>query len=315
MTDTAFPFDSDEFLEYEADSPWTHIGTNPGGATSAIGLWYGDSGYRSIWHGTIDMSEWEPPEGEELTGLSVKFFVVSFSAPSRAVGIYGEDYESWTTRSPLGSGTAPGTVNNSFSVSIPKAVLEDALAGNGIIDLYADVPDYTSGDWVEIANTENTFPEVRPELVVETTPVGGGQPSGSPEIVSVTPAHDSADVVISYSGDDADGFEYRIDEGSPVDVEDDLSFAIPGLSSATQYDLQVRAYNSNGPGEWSEPYPFETLAEPEVHSVQATSVTMSSIVPTCVARDETDVVFIVTGRTPSTMTRAQALAIIAGGEE
>lgn len=315
MTDTAFPFDSDEGLEYTADSPWTHTDTITGEASTPVGSWYGDTDYRLVWHGVIDMSEWAPPSGEDLSGLAVRFFVIDAVPRPTTIGIYGADYDDWGSRTPLGTQSSPPKTNAQCTIEIPKSVLEDALEGSGVVHVYADIPNDASADYAEIGGVNHSNPDVRPHLIVATTPVGGGQPSAVPAIVSVTPSHDSADVVISYSGDDADGFEYRIDEGSPVDVEDDLSFSIPGLSSATQYDLQVRAYNSNGPGEWSEPYPFETLAEPEVHSVQAASVTMSSIVPKCVARDETDIVFIVTGRTPGTMTRAQALAILAEEEE
>lgn len=50
----------------------------------------------------------------------------------------------------------------------------------------------------------------------------------------------------------ADGYEIEIDGGAPIDVGDVLTADATGLAVGS-YDFRVRAYDSNGPGLWSDP--------------------------------------------------------------
>jgi hypothetical protein len=78
---------------------------------------------------------------------------------------------------------------------------------------------------------------------------------------SVNRDEDLVNVFFSYSLADADGFEYRVDGGSAVDIETASSFQVTGLTVDTVYPsgyIQIRAYNEIDPGDWFDVPSFNT---------------------------------------------------------
>ena len=91
---------------------------------------------------------------------------------------------------------------------------------------------------------------------------------GAPTITSVSPGLTS--VQWTFTVDDTGGasltrLEFALDDTSVVDdstASIGSSFSLAGLASDTTYVLYMRAVNSQGPGEWSAPTVFTTLAPP-----------------------------------------------------
>lgn len=77
-------------------------------------------------------------------------------------------------------------------------------------------------------------------------------PPGVPTSVVVTPGIVDADMTwgIPASGGDVDGYEVRLDSGTIVDSGVDLEHAFSGLTAATEYDFEVRAYGPGGESDW-----------------------------------------------------------------
>src|SRR5436190_5172770 len=63
------------------------------------------------------------------------------------------------------------------------------------------------------------------------------------------------------SSDTVDGYEYRIDGGSPVDVGDALEATVDGLDPETEYLLEVRAYFDGSFSAWVAADPVTTLSD------------------------------------------------------
>lgn len=87
-------------------------------------------------------------------------------------------------------------------------------------------------------------------------------PAGTVTISTPTYDHESALVPFTYSAADADGFEYRLNGGTPVDIGLVSEFNLAGLTENTEYTVEVRAYNGAGAGAWSSPSVFTTEAAP-----------------------------------------------------
>lgn len=117
----------------------------------------------------------------------------------------------------------------------------------------------------------------RPSYLPEELPEA---PSGTVTIGAITPTSSGASVAITYDGDDATGFEYRIDGGSAVSGGSASPIVVSGLSASTEYDLEIRPTNDGGEGAWSAVATFETrMANP---GDRATIVRKLSIVASAV---------------------------------
>lgn len=96
-------------------------------------------------------------------------------------------------------------------------------------------------------------------MVIENALSGGDPPAGTVTISSVDPGETSALVTYSYDDTDETGYQYRIDGGTPATIGASPA-TISGLSASTEYDLEVRAVNGDGPGAWSAVSTFTTDA-------------------------------------------------------
>lgn len=94
----------------------------------------------------------------------------------------------------------------------------------------------------------------------------GQSPQGVVTIDSVSASPSIASVSYSYSDSDEDGFHYRLDGGPPVDILIANPFLISSLSPSTNYNVEVRAYNSFGAGSWSSVFQFQTQATNVIQS-------------------------------------------------
>lgn len=92
---------------------------------------------------------------------------------------------------------------------------------------------------------------------VRLSGASGAPPAGTVTISAVTPGSVTAQATYSYSAGDADSFEARIDGGTPFAIGASPA-TITGLSPATTYDLEIRAVNAFGNGDWSDPFEFTT---------------------------------------------------------
>jgi hypothetical protein len=83
-------------------------------------------------------------------------------------------------------------------------------------------------------------------------------PQGATVITDVSTQATSALVSFDYSAADFTGFDYRIDGGMPVDIATINPFTVLSLTPNTMYDVEVRAYNNDGDGVWSDAFGFQT---------------------------------------------------------
>lgn len=90
----------------------------------------------------------------------------------------------------------------------------------------------------------------------DSAPIEPVAPSTSPTIGTITPSGTTASV--PYTGLDlyATGVEYRIDGGAWVDAGITSPIGLTGLTESTEYDIEIRAYNADGPGPISTPATF-----------------------------------------------------------
>lgn len=93
----------------------------------------------------------------------------------------------------------------------------------------------------------------------DTSSGGGDPPQGTVTITDVTPNTTSAEVTYSYNDTDQTGFEYRLDGGTAASIGASPA-TITGLTAGTTYDLQIRAINAHGSGDWSAISEFTTTA-------------------------------------------------------
>ena len=140
---------------------------------------------------------------------------------------------------------------------------------------------------------------------------GGSPPAGTVTITSVTPSDTTASVAYSYDDTDETGYEYRLDGGTPASIGASPA-TITGLTSATTYDIEVRAINGDGEGAWSAPEEFTTTAPdttaPTLTSVGATvqTNTTADIAATTDEANGTMYVVVTTSATPPTATQVRA---------
>lgn len=94
----------------------------------------------------------------------------------------------------------------------------------------------------------------------DAAPIGPVSPSAAPTIGTITPSGTTASV--PYTGLDlyATGVEYRIDGGAWVDAGATNPIELTGLTESTPYDIEIRAYNADGPGPVSTLATFTTTA-------------------------------------------------------
>lgn len=112
----------------------------------------------------------------------------------------------------------------------------------------------------------------RPSYLPEELPEA---PSGTVTIGAITPTSSGASVAITYDGDDATGFEYRIDGGSAVSGGSASPIVVSGLSASTEYDLEIRPTNDGGEGAWSAVATFETrMANPGDRAVMVRKISI-----------------------------------------
>tara|TARA_R110001583_G_scaffold109400_1_gene258094 strand:+ start:5382 stop:6458 length:1077 start_codon:yes stop_codon:yes gene_type:complete len=87
-------------------------------------------------------------------------------------------------------------------------------------------------------------------------------PIGTVTIGTVSATQATAQVNFSYSGTDETGYKYRLNSGTPIDINSTNPFTIPNLTAGTQYTVEVVAYNATGDGNYSALTSFTTEAEP-----------------------------------------------------
>lgn len=82
----------------------------------------------------------------------------------------------------------------------------------------------------------------------------------TPTGLTVDPGAFTADVswTAPAGGGVVEGYEIRVDGGTPVDVGNVLTYEITGLTPATGYTVEVRAYGAWDTGAWAGPEPFTT---------------------------------------------------------
>lgn len=86
-------------------------------------------------------------------------------------------------------------------------------------------------------------------------------PQGEITIISVTPFARRVRIGYGYDAEDAWWFEYRVDEGTPVNISTRNPFNVSGLDPQTAYGegyIQMRAVNPAGSTEWVDVPAFET---------------------------------------------------------
>lgn len=76
-------------------------------------------------------------------------------------------------------------------------------------------------------------------------------PPGTPTNLDEIHTADTATLSWDASTGSVDGYEVRIDGGTPVDVGDVLEHEFTGLTGGTTYDLEVRAYGPGGDSGWA----------------------------------------------------------------
>lgn len=110
------------------------------------------------------------------------------------------------------------------------------------------------GLWHFASNTDLTVLAVGVGTGADQAPSAPVAPTTAPTIGTITPSGTSASV--PYTGLDpyATGVEYRIDGGAWVDGGATSPISVFGLTEATEYDIELRAYNAAGAG------PISTLA-------------------------------------------------------
>lgn len=92
--------------------------------------------------------------------------------------------------------------------------------------------------------------------------VAGNPPTGTVTIGTITPGVTTASAAFTYDNTDQTGFDYRLDNGSPVNGGATSPISITGLTASTTYSLQIRATNTDGAGAWSTAQNFTTNAVP-----------------------------------------------------
>lgn len=92
-----------------------------------------------------------------------------------------------------------------------------------------------------------------------TVAADAAPPQGTVTINAVDVGSSFANVSYSYDDTDADSFEYRLDGGSAQPL-DPSPAGIFGLAAETEYEIEVRAVNDEGAGDWSAPEAFTTTA-------------------------------------------------------
>lgn len=86
--------------------------------------------------------------------------------------------------------------------------------------------------------------------------VGGAtstlDPPDEPTSLAATPNTTGADLtwVAPAGGTAVDGYELRVDGGTPIDMGNVLLYALTGLASGTEYDVEIRSYNDGGESSW-----------------------------------------------------------------
>lgn len=90
-----------------------------------------------------------------------------------------------------------------------------------------------------------------------TTAAAAVPPQGTITVGSITTGETTASIPFSYSDSDQDGFEYRLDGGTALDVVSN-PIELTSLTHTTPYDIEVRAVNGAGAGTWSTVAEFTT---------------------------------------------------------
>lgn len=162
-----------------------------------------------------------------------------------------------------GSGDTKGYVNGALGVTDtsssprpPTGILMDWCVGaanyNGTERWLGKIarayihPSIRSADWVAAEDVSWRTPgSFYGSIVVAPVP-------GDPENLDATPDLTELEFVwTNATGTDiTDGFEVRMDGGTPVDVGDVFLHTFTGLTNATTYLLEVRAYNAVGYSGW-----------------------------------------------------------------
>lgn len=194
------------------------------------------------------------------------------SASAVILAIYNSDRDLIGATSAI---TLPGSIAESSAAITPVAVTASQTYYLAAIPTTAGyISSHSSGSWSSrVATGSGVAPDPLPagteaayglpSIWAEDAPASG--PQGEITIDDVTPGITTVDVEFSYDDTDEDGYEYRVDGGSPVDIETSTSFQVTGLDPATEYGatyIQVRAYNEDGESDWVNVGVFETLPVP-----------------------------------------------------
>ena len=159
----------------------------------------------------------------------------------------------------LGEGDPVATTSNPFGLT--------GLAPGEIYNLRVRaLRDEEVGDWSQV-------------YTVQTEAAAPQAPQSAPVIGEITTTTNSA--TVNYSGvSGADGYKYRLNGGSWVDVGSSSPFNIPGLGSYSTFLLEMRAYNAVDDGPVSEGKLFTTQAvqpttAPTITSIETTATELT----------------------------------------
>nr|WP_286669000.1 T9SS type A sorting domain-containing protein [Fodinibius salicampi] len=216
----------------------------------------------------------------EITGLTSN---TSYTLQMRAVNSEGtSDWSTDTTFTTQESANPPSSPPNIDKVNATETTATVSYSGTDNTDSYEYRLD--GNEPVDIGTTnpfniEGLRPGTSYDLQMRAVNSDGNsdwsstttfttqqesQSPDSPPIIDEVTTTETTAKVYYIEVNNTGSYEYRLDEGDPIDIGTTNPFTISDLSPGTSYDLQMRAVNSNGTSSWSADTSITTTSPQEM---------------------------------------------------